>query len=329
MVDSASANIKLVKFIVQHFNTLNIAYVQKLIRTGFIKVNTKKVKIDYITALNDTVYINLNVVNNFNATKPVKKTVDISIYKHIIKEIKNNIIYQDNDIVAINKPAGLAVQGGSGVVFSLANALNNHIVADTNLHIVHRLDKETSGVLLLAKNKDVANYLFNLFKNKEINKTYNAIITYNNITANSGVINANLLKTTINNQQNANHAQYENTKENTKEQVIVDEQGKPSVTHYTILKKNSNFALIEYKPLTGRTHQLRVHTNYAFNGSIIGDYKYGFSKNYISNALKQVDIKRMYLHAYNIKFINPQGKLIDITASLPHYFNNAVASIFN
>ena len=232
------------------------------------------------------------------------------------------IFYEDKDLIVIDKPSGLTVHPGAGqktstLVDFLVNKYGKKLSNLSGIDrpgIVHRLDKDTSGLLLIARNNKTHKLLQDMFKKREINRLYYAIV-WGLLQKNSGSFTMNIGR----------------NPKNSKKFSIFQNGGKNAVTKYKVKKNFSNVAsLIECKLLTGRTHQIRVHLSSSGN-SIIGDKKYGKNK---SKLIKNVDksianyiisFSRQALHAYFLSFIHPIKKEeIRIISKLPSDFNNLV-----
>ena len=232
------------------------------------------------------------------------------------------IFYEDKDLILIDKPSGLTVHPGAGqktstLVDFLVNKYGKKLSNLSGIDrpgIVHRLDKDTSGLLLIARNNKTHKLLQDMFKKREINRLYYAIV-WGLLQKNSGSFTMNIGR----------------NPKNRKKFSIFQNGGKNAVTKYKVKKNFSNVAsLIECKLLTGRTHQIRVHLSSSGN-SIIGDKKYGKNK---SKLIKNVDksianyiisFKRQALHAYFLSFIHPIKKEeIRIISKLPSDFNYLV-----
>ncbi|MDR0484098.1 MAG: RluA family pseudouridine synthase [Alphaproteobacteria bacterium] len=301
---------RLDKWLLQKFPNLNNSMVQKLIRTKQVKVDGKAVAHNFILQESQNVRVPVYFISQIKDNKQPKKTIDISKYKKEIQQVVDSIIYKDDNLIILNKPAGIAVQGGSGINFNITVAFPElRFNLANNPFIVHRIDKETSGILVLARNKATAQYMFTLFKEKKISKTYNCLVypfilkKYQSIGM-QGTISAPLLKT-----------------ENTNiEGVSIDENGKEAITNYKVLAYQNDIALMEVKPLTGRTHQIRVHMAEYLKNPIIGDFKYGA----IPLKEKDINYRKLYLHAKAIEFISVDGKKIFIEASFDKDFQLAL-----
>ena len=241
----------------------------------------------------------------------------------LYKNIK--ILYEDKDLIVLNKPSGLVVHPGAGqqnqtlvdfLIKKYGKNLSNLSGIDRP-GIVHRLDKDTSGLLIIAKNNKIHKLLQEKFKKREINRLYLAVI-WGLLKKNSGSFTMNIGR----------------NPKNRKKFSIFKIGGKSAITKYKVKKNFSNVAsLIECKLLTGRTHQIRVHLSSSGN-SIIGDKKYGKNK---SKLLKNVDkslinqiitFKRQALHAYFLSFIHPIKKnKIELNSKLPNDINALIEQL--
>ncbi len=182
----------------------------------------------------------------------------------MVYKLKQSIIYEDDNVLAINKPYGVSVQGGTGVRYNLEDYFQ--ILCDKKLRIVHRIDKDTSGLLLLAKNVDTAVKLTDMFRKREVHKRYLAILSGIPIKTHGTI------KTYIFQSKKNNIAYNART---TEERF----SGKEAITKYDVIRVNEekSLALVEFFPLTGRKHQIRLHAQH-IKCPIVGDEKYGFDK---------------------------------------------------
>ena len=259
--------------------------IEKNLRNGKIRLNKKKIKSSYKVKTNDQV--ETFGINFKEKIVQIKKKFQPS--KEIVKANENLIIDNNEDFVVLNKSAGISVQGGTKSKKNLVDIFaKSEIFKNTKPFSVHRLDKETSGVFIIAKNRETAQLLTSLFRLRKIHKTYLAVC-YGELTKDSGIWNDNLIR-------------YENKKK-------IIEKAK---TIYRVLDKNSICSLVEMKPVTGRKHQLRKQL-YAIGNPIYGDQKYNLEyKNKFVN-------KNLMLHSYQIKFMINKKKYT-YTALLPDYF---------
>jgi len=245
--------------------------IEKIIRKNQAKVNGKKTKSSYRVQENDIIEI-------FNIDK-VKKTEKNLITQYIPSNTEKNkyddfIIENNENFIVINKPAGIAVQSGTKSFKNIVDTLRKtKYFEDSKPFIVHRLDKETSGVLIVAKTREYAQLFTSLFRIRKIHKTYLAVV-YGEVPEKLKVLEDDLVV-------------YE------KERKIVQK----ATSFIKILKGNSEYSLLELRPITGRKHQLRKQL-YNIGNSIIGDDKY-----YVKRGKDFIKSKNLMLHAYEIKFM--------------------------
>ena len=260
--------------------------IEKALRKKDILVNGARAKASDKVTDNDEIFVHPAISRMFANVYCNEKKKPAIDYSQYLSQFKKMIIYEDKDLIIINKPSGLAVQLGSKTNLSvdvMAKAYN------PDARLVHRIDKETSGITILAKNIETSRYMLHLFQTKQIKKKYYAIVS-GKLDMVEGRIDKPLRKV--------------------KETVVVDfENGKEAVTEFKVLKNlNKNRTLIEAKPLTGRTHQIRVHLA-SIDCPIIGDRKYGSQKS-----------DHLCLHSYEISIPLRNGKLLIKKAPIPDYF---------
>lgn len=246
-VNSEISGLRIDKFLCKKFD-IAFAVAQKLLREGKVKINNCKTSPSYKILPNDLIHISANLTNR----------TSVAQFKPIISSKKSqnfwkNIVFEDENLLAINKPSGLASQGGSGIDISVAD-----FAKLKNYQLVHRLDKDTSGLLLLAKNSKTADLLTEKFKTKEIHKTYLALVC-GVVRKERIIIKIPLAKKLL----------------GKNEKVMPDyENGKPAITELKTIRVQKKFSLVELSPITGRTHQLRVHCK-EIGHPIVNDVKYG------------------------------------------------------
>lgn len=227
-----------------------------------ILVNNQNVKFDYRLKRGDRI----DILDNVKLQKKSKKTESCrkELPVEMVYRLKQSIVYEDENVLAINKPYGLSVQGGTGVKYCLEDFF--FTLSDKKLRIVHRIDKDTSGLLLLAKNVETSMKLTEMFKKREVHKRYLAIL--------SGIPlkKSGTIKTYIFLSKEDNLAYNART---TEERM----NGKEAISKYNVLKVNKvkNISLVEFFPLTGRKHQIRLHAQH-IKCPIMFDEKYGFDK---------------------------------------------------
>ena len=259
--------------------------IEKYLRSGKIKLNKKKIKSSTKVKANDIVsFFNLDFKETI-----VQKKIKFEPSKEIIKSNEDQIIDNNENFVVLNKSSGISVQGGTKSKKNLVDIFaKSEIFQGTKPYSVHRLDKDTSGVFIMAKKRESAQLLTSLFRLRKVHKTYLAIC-HGELNTDSGEWNDDLIR-------------YEGDKK-------IIEKAK---TIYKVLDKNSEASLVELKPITGRKHQLRKQL-YALGQPIFGDIKYK-----LSNSSKGLN-KNLMLHSYQIKFIIDDVKHT-YTALLPDYF---------
>lgn len=270
--------------------------VQKLIEQKNIKVNGKETKHSYKLKLNDEIEIFV----------PEAKEINLKA-----QDIPLNVIYEDNDIIVINKPKGMVVHPANGNPDgTLVNAVMNKckdslsgIGGEIRPGIVHRLDKDTSGAIIVAKNDKAHIALSEQLKNHEVKKTYLALVR--------GIIKEN--EATIN-------MPIARSKKDRKK-MDVDKDGKEAITHFKVLGRYKNkYTLLQINLETGRTHQIRVHLSH-IGYPIIGDEVY-------SNGKNEWNVSGQCLHAWKLEFIHPiTGKKISLEAEIPEYLKNIIKEL--
>ena len=296
VIKSHEVSVRLDKFISNRCRELNFFSIQKLLRTGRIRVNGGRSKGSKRLELGDRVRIPHFYISDKKIQTDNKESLVLSD-----RIINNDILYKDDDILAINKPTGIAVQGGSKIERHIDGILE-HLQFGLKFRpqLVHRLDKDTSGVLLLARNPQSARRLTLAFKNREIKKNYLALV-HGIFPKKNGTIKIPI-------------------------EQIINKETKEAVTEYNTLwkgkfKKNL-LSVVEFTPLTGRKHQLRAHS-FHMGCPIVGDKKYKI-KNIISEEIKMY-ITNMCLHAREVGVPDPEGITIRIKAPIPSH----ILKIFN
>ena len=281
-IDNLSVGLRIDKWVKLNLVKIPQSLIEKDLRKGKIKVNKKKVKSSY--KLNELDKVYLYNISYKNLLKKNKKIIPKNV---VIKKTERDIIENNNDFIVLNKKSGLPVQGGTKVKENLINILSNSsYFKDCNPYIVHRIDKDTSGVLIVAKNRKIAQQLTTLFRIRKIYKTYLAL-SFGVIDKKKDLIDNNLIR-------------YENKKK------ILER----AVTQYQVIDSSKNYSLFKLKPITGRKHQIRKHL-IDLNCPIVGDKKYFINKQNTNSCLM--------LHAYEIKFIL-NNKKYTFRADVPEYF---------
>ena len=285
IVDSTSNDMRIDRWIRNHIGKIPQSLIERSLRNGKIKLNNKKIKSSQKIKTND----NIDIFNIEFKEKVIKKNIKFNPTKDIIKSNEDQIIDNNNDFIVINKSSGISVQGGTKSKKNLIDIFaKSKIFQNTKPYSVHRLDKDTSGVFIMAKKRESAQLLTSLFRLRKVHKTYLAIC-HGELDKNSGEWNDDLIR-------------YDGNKK-------IIEKAK---TLFKVIDKNSEASLVELKPITGRKHQLRKQL-YAIGQPIFGDTKYK-----LSNFNKGIN-KNLMLHSYKIRFII-NGIKHTYTALLPDYF---------
>lgn len=269
--------------------------IQRLIENNKITVNDKIPKASYKIQDGDKICME----------KEIAKEISLEA-----QDIPLEVLYEDNDIIVINKPKGLVVHPANGnpdgtlvnAIMSICKDTLSGIGGEIRPGIVHRLDKDTSGVIIIAKNDKAHINLSEQIKNHEVEKTYIALVR-GNVKENEATINMPIGRSTKD-----------------RKKMAVTKNGKTAITHFKVIKRYGNYTLLEIKIETGRTHQIRVHLS-QIGYPIIGDTVY-------SNGKNEWGIVGQCLHAKSIKFKHPiTGKEMLINAKLPEYFNNIIVEL--
>lgn len=282
---------RLDKFVSSSLSDITRSFVQKLIDKKNISVNSNYKSCNYKIRYNDIIEVNI--------PSP-------EIIKTLPENIPLNIIYEDDDLLVVNKPKGMVVHPAVGnFTGTLVNALLYHcgdtlsgINGEIRPGIVHRIDKDTSGLLIVAKNDYAHNKLALQIKEHSFNREYEAVV-YGNIKNQEGIIDAPIGRNLA----------------DRKKMAVTSKASKNAITHYRVLNRYNGFTHIKLKLETGRTHQIRVHMAY-IGHPVAGDILYGPKK-----VIKSLN--GQCLHARLIGFIHPRsGKYIEFETELPDYFKN-------
>jgi 23S rRNA pseudouridine955/2504/2580 synthase len=285
----------------RHFPGLNHIQLEKLLRTGQVRVDGGRVKAAHRLMTGMTIRIP-PLDDRAAATaeeRALRKPEPRKLQAGDIDEMKSLVLYRDKDVIAINKPHGLAVQGGTNMVKHLDGMLDAlKFDAAERPRLVHRLDKDTSGVLLLARSAKSAAWLAAAFREKAARKTYWALV--------AGVPRPHRGRIDL---------AVGKAQTGSKEKVVADEEdGREAVTYYTVIEQAAQKAAwLALLPLTGRTHQLRVHCA-EIGTPIIGDGKYGGEAALLAGLDNN---RKLHLHARSIRLRQPDGKTLSVVAPLP------------
>jgi len=251
--------------------------IYKILRKGEVRVNKKRIKPEYKLQLDDVVRV-----------PPVRleETSTQALNVNNLSYLESAVLFEDERLLIVNKPSGIAVHGGSGLTYGLIEAFRALRPTAPFLELVHRLDRDTSGCIIIAKKRSALRHLHEQLRNNQMDKTYHALVK-GHWPKSRNKVSAKLQK---------------NQLQSGERMVFADENGKPSETRYKLLSTFLQSSLVEAKPITGRTHQIRVHCQFAGH-SIANDSKYGDED--FSKSIRALGCKRLFLHAKSIQFVHP------------------------
>ncbi|MCQ4267206.1 23S rRNA pseudouridine(955/2504/2580) synthase RluC [Pseudomonas stutzeri] len=255
--------------------------IYRILRKGEVRVNKGRVKPEYKLQAGDLVRV--------PPLRQAERDEPEPLAQGLLERLEAAIVYEDKALIVLNKPAGIAVHGGSGLSYGVIEALRQLRPDAKELELVHRLDRDTSGLLMIAKKRSMLRHLHQALRGDGVDKRYMALVRGRWETSKKQV-NAPLLK---------------NTLRSGERMVEVAEDGKEALTLFRVLRRFGDFAtLVEARPVTGRTHQIRVHARHAGH-SIAGDSKYGDEE--FTREIRELGGKRLFLHAYALRVPLPDG----------------------
>jgi 23S rRNA pseudouridine955/2504/2580 synthase len=283
---------RLDNFLFSQVKRLPKSCLYRLLRQGKIKVNQKRCKPSYRLQANDKVTLPTLYLDQAASPPPQPSS-------HLQALISQAILFENDQFLILNKPHGIAVHGGSGIRLGVIEILRQMRPVHAYLELAHRLDRDTSGCLLIAKKASILKQLHSLLRMGHMEKIYWALV--------DGQWPSNLIEIQRSLKKNQLYSG---------ERIVkVDPLGKTAVTQFRILKSFSHNTLLEVQPITGRTHQIRVHAQHA-TYPIAGDEKYGNKT--CNQSLRALGLKRLFLHAAQIRFkLSPQDPVISTSAPLP------------
>jgi len=299
-IDEQMQGQRIDNFLFREFKGVPKSRIYKALRDGEVRVDKKRVKAPKKLALGEVVRL------------PPLRVAETKIHRcsdRLLEQLERAILFENADLIVVNKPSGLAVHGGSGINSGLIEALRQMRPECKRLELVHRLDRDTSGCTLVAKKSSVLRFLHQQLREKTMEKTYLALV------AGRWPKRKQMVNLALDKNQLAGGERI----------VRVSPEGKPSKTAFAVVEALPKATLLEAKPITGRTHQIRVHTQ-ATGHAILGDEKYG-EKSF--KAIEQsIGLERLFLHAHKIEFALPeQSKRYSIQAPLPDDLNKVVENL--
>lgn len=295
IINEETKNIRLDKVIAIIDRDLSRSMIQKMLEDGKILVNNNKEKASYKTKLGD----------NIKVEEIIPKQIELKA-----QDIPVEIIYEDNDIIVVNKPKGMVVHPANGnpdgtlvnAIMSICKDSLSGIGGEIRPGIVHRLDKDTSGLLIVAKNDKAHINLSEQIKNREITKKYIALVR-GVIKENEATIDMPIARS-----------------DKDRKKMAVNKTGKKAVTHFKVIKRYKDYTLLDIKIDTGRTHQIRVHMA-EIGYPVVGDIVY-------SNGKNPFGVVGQMLHAKSLDFVHPiTGEKLHLEAPIPEYFENILSEL--
>lgn len=294
-IDADMAGQRLDNFLLANLKGVPKSRIYNLVRKGEVRVNKGRSRPDYKLAAGDLVRI--PPVRQAQAEAALAKASN-----QMLALLARSIVYEDEGLLVVNKPPGLAVHGGSGVLLGLIESLRQMRPEARYLELVHRLDRDTSGCIMVAKKRSYLRHLQAALRDKasgHVEKVYRALVV-GSWPKRVHQVNAPLLRTEVGSDERY---------------VRVHPEGKPSLTLFKVLQRYQGFTLLEARPITGRTHQIRVHAQYS-GCSLVGDEKYGSDE--LNAQFRGQGFRRLFLHAAALGFQLPGAtELTWVEAPLP------------
>lgn len=284
-------------YIAMKLDKLSRSYVKKLIKDELVLVNNKKSKSSYNVQKGDNIEIHI----------PKPKKIEA-----IAEDIPIDIIYEDDDLVVVNKPQDMVVHPAQGNhTGTLVNSLLFNIDNLSSINgcirpgIIHRLDKDTSGLLVVAKNDVAHRKLSQSLKDRNVKRVYKALV-HGVIKTDDGTVDAPIGRHPV----------------HRKKMAVTHKNSKEAITHYNVIERFQDYTFLELSLESGRTHQIRVHMAH-INHPVVGDPVYSRGKNKFS-------LKKQMLHAYKVGFTHPStGRYMEFTKDVPEYFKNILIKLEN
>lgn len=281
-IDADEAGQRVDNFLMARLRGLPKSRVYNILRKGEVRVNKGRIKPDYRLCAGDLVRI--PPVRLATSPPPPKPS------NQLVRYLADEILFENEGLLVVNKPPGLAVHGGSGITLGLIEALRQMRPEARFLELVHRLDRDTSGCIMVAKKRSMLRHLQAALRNKDrsgVRKVYQTLVL-GRWSASQKRVEVPLLKLSLNN--------------GAERIVKVHPEGKASRTDFRVLRTFRDYTLVEARPITGRTHQIRVHAQYAGH-SLAGDEKYGSDP--ANERLRPLGLRRLFLHAAELGFHLP------------------------
>ncbi len=300
-IDPDQAGQRVDNFLLARLKGVPKSRIYRILRKGEVRVNKGRVKPDHKLRAGDLVRIPpLRIAASVPAPRPGAR---------LARLLDEAVVFENAGLLVIDKPAGLAVHGGSGISLGLIESLRQLRPQAPYLELVHRLDRETSGCIMIAKKRSLLRHLQAEIRAGRVAKVYRALVAGQWPQGRSH-INAPLLKNELSSGERV---------------VRVDTAGKASLTEFTVVQRFAEATLVEARPITGRTHQIRVHAQHVGHG-LVGDDKYGDSE--VNKRMRQHGARRLFLHAAQLHFCLPgTGQATRVEAPLAADLQRVLDSI--
>jgi 23S rRNA pseudouridine955/2504/2580 synthase len=285
-------------FLITYLKGVPKTLIYRILRKGEVRVNKGRIKPEYKLQAGDVVRV--------PPVRVPERDEPVPVAQGLLQRLEAAIVHEDKGLIVLNKPAGIAVHGGSGLSFGVIEAFRQLRPDAKELELVHRLDRDTSGLLMIAKKRSMLRHLHEQLRGDGVDKRYMALVRGNWPTAQKQV-RAPLLKSNLRSGERM---------------VEVNEEGKEALTLFKVLRRFGDFAtMVEARPITGRTHQIRVHALHAGH-CIAGDPKYGDED--FSREIRDLGGKRLFLHAYALTVPLPDGGELKLEAPVDEMWAKTV-----
>jgi len=285
-------------FLITYLKGVPKTLIYRILRKGEVRVNKGRIKPEYKLQSGDVVRV--------PPVRVPERDEPVPVAQGLLQRLEAAIVHEDKGLIVLNKPAGIAVHGGSGLSFGVIEAFRQLRPDAKELELVHRLDRDTSGLLMIAKKRSMLRHLHEQLRGDGVDKRYMALVRGNWPTAQKQV-RAPLLKSNLRSGERM---------------VEVNEEGKEALTLFKVLRRFGDFAtMVEARPITGRTHQIRVHALHAGH-CIAGDPKYGDED--FSREIRDLGGKRLFLHAYALTVPLPDGGELKLEAPVDEMWAKTV-----
>ena len=275
--------------------------IYRILRKGEVRVNKGRIKPDYRIKEGDIVRVPPMRMTQADEPTPLAKG--------LLERLEAAIVHEDKGLIVLNKPAGIAVHGGSGLTYGVIEAFRQMRPQCKEIELVHRLDRDTSGLLMIAKKRSMLRHLHEALRGDGVDKRYMALVR-GRWPASRKQVDAPLQRSNVRSGERM---------------VEVNPEGKEALTLFKVIRRFGEFAtMVEANPITGRTHQIRVHALYAGH-AIAGDTKYGDEE--FSKEIREMGGKRLFLHASDLKFTLPDGEVLAVHAEPDEQWQKVVEQL--